>query len=375
MLSWQAPADSVVSGYRVSYGPNDDSDDRQTADFEASETAFRHSDSVEGVTYAYTVRSHNARGDSAWTEPVLAVRVNAPETPTGAAAVPQGNSIVFSWAPPVGIVDDYQVRHWEDGQSPGEPTTVPAERTEFHHQDARGDTDYRYQVRARNAAGASPWTAEVTSRWTIPPHAPTDLSVVIDGDHLRAAWNAPASGGVVENYHLEIRTRNHGPWDQRQMPAARTGFDHRDPVPAQEYEYRVRSHNAGGVSAWSSVVVAVWYDAVPPPTNVRKVRIGNLGHILTWQRASHPGITGYEVRHRDDANDWTSVDLSKSSRNHRVNRPPNAEWQEMTVRTLKGDQASEWTPVIHVNYATMGRSASPAHRWRDKTASASTGNR
>ena len=111
VLSWEAPETGTADGYHVQYGEQD-SEELQTVNRTAAQTSYTHSDNVEGVTYRYQVRAHNAAGESAWSETLTASRTPAPSAPSGLTATVSGSAITVAWtAPATGIVDTYQVQY------------------------------------------------------------------------------------------------------------------------------------------------------------------------------------------------------------------------------------------------------------------------
>ena len=81
-LSWSAPATGAPDGYHVEHGELD-SGELATEELPATQTSFTHAGNIEGVTYRYRVRAHNAAGESPWSETLTASRTLAPPAPTG----------------------------------------------------------------------------------------------------------------------------------------------------------------------------------------------------------------------------------------------------------------------------------------------------
>ena len=111
VLSWSAPATGAPDGYHVEHGALD-SGELATEELPATQTSFTHSGNIEGVTYRYRVRAHNAAGESPWSETLTASRTLAPPAPTGLTTEVSGSLITLSWtAPTTGIVDSYEVEY------------------------------------------------------------------------------------------------------------------------------------------------------------------------------------------------------------------------------------------------------------------------
>ena len=99
------------TGTTSSTAPSDP-DELATEELPATQTSFTHAGNIEGVTYRYRVRAHNAAGESPWSETLTASRTLAPPAPTGLTTEVSGSLITLSWtAPTTGIVDSYEVQY------------------------------------------------------------------------------------------------------------------------------------------------------------------------------------------------------------------------------------------------------------------------
>ena len=112
-VTWEAPDVGTPDGYRVRHTETK-ADDWGPPHGVNDVTHYVHATSVEGVTYRYTIQAFNATGDSGWTEPVAAMRLNPPPPPHNVAAEVQGEDIAITWeAPEDGVVEDYTVSYGE----------------------------------------------------------------------------------------------------------------------------------------------------------------------------------------------------------------------------------------------------------------------
>ena len=162
-LSWSAPQIGRVAGYHVSYGVAE-SEARQTADIDAGQTSFVHTDSVEGTAYAYQVRAHNSAGNGPWSDAVQETRLLVPAAPSNLEAAASAGSIGVTWQAPAGsIVASYDIEHGLSSGTERVTASVSGEHDYFTHTGSQGDVEYQYRVRAVNAAGNSPWTDAVTA--------------------------------------------------------------------------------------------------------------------------------------------------------------------------------------------------------------------
>ena len=350
-VSWSVPATGTVSGYHVEYG-HEDSDERDTAELGADANSFVHPNSTEGVTYQYRVRAHNTAGNGPWSTPVTAKRLLVPGTPTGVAATVSGGVIVVSWtAPETGIVAFYDVRYGVKDSGTTATGSVAGTEIEFVHNDPQSDTTYTYELRSRNDAGESPWTAPVEAIRVLPPTAPTGVTTAIDGDDILVSWTAPDTG-IVGGYQIEHRQQNREEsWTRSETGPGATSFTHVSPDPGTVYEYRVRTFNDGGVSDWTEPATGLWYEGAAPPA---QIFVQNYGSrlLIQWAQSVTPGVDGYQLRHRIDGGDWNEETLSRNL--HFVNWSQDQDLHEYSMRAMIGTVTGDWSPSQRVVIAQPG---------------------
>ena len=350
VLSWSAPEIGAPDGYHVEHGEMD-SGELATEELPATQTSFTHSGNIEGVTYRYRVRAHNAAGESPWSETLTASRTLAPPAPTGLTTEVSGSLITLSWtAPTTGIVDSYEVEYGVRDSGETSASTIDAEGagdadwTGFEHIGAQGDVTHRYRVRSVNSAGTSPWAGPVEARWIMPPGAPTNVNADTDGDDILVSWDRPESV-FVDEYHLEHRQYNTQDWTRTAVAADQTSHRHVGPTPGTTYEYRVRTVNAGGVSEWTSAVTGVWYDTAAPPAQFIYTPIGTDRILVKWTASPTPDIQRYQLRHNVDGGDWTEVNVPKRKPYHFAQWTTEQEYLEFQIRSRKDGQYGDWSPV------------------------------
>ena len=342
-LSWSAPETGRVAGYHVSYGTAE-SEVRQTANIDAGQTSFVHTDSVEGTAYGYQVRAHNSAGNGPWSEPMQATRLLVPATPSNLEAAASAGSIGVTWQAPAGsIVASYDIEYGLSSKTERVTASVSDEHGYFTHTGSQGDVEYQYRVRAVNAAGNSPWTDAVTATRVLAPGKPTDVAAAISGDNIEVTWSAPDSV-FIDGYHVELRQQNLEDWTRHTVTGA-TGFTHESPDAGATYEYRVRTYNAGGVSNWSAKATAIWYEGAAPPGSVTAQPWNNNTQLLVrWTPSETSGVSGYEVRHRVDGGDWSSQTMAATLVFHDWD-PDTEDLREYSVRSQKDDAYGDWSAI------------------------------
>jgi len=174
VVGWKAVSGATKYEVKID-GPKLDKDGTVAAD----QTHAVYGD-IAGGTYKYQVRAINAAGDSPWTavksvvftsgtnsteqnstatENSTAVVSDDTDSATGVPATPTGltastDNIALGWKAVPGA-EDYQV--YIDGPSLNKTGTVAADQTHAIYGDvAKGS--YKYEVRAFNVTGYSPWT-------------------------------------------------------------------------------------------------------------------------------------------------------------------------------------------------------------------------
>ena len=343
-MSWSAPETGRVAGYHVSYGAAE-SEARQSANLDAGQTSFVHTDSVEGTAYAYRVRAHNSAGNGPWSEPVQATRLLAPAAPSNPKAAASASSIDISWQAPQGsIVASYEIEYGRSSGTERTTVSVSGEHDYFTHTGSQGDVQYQYRVRSVNAAGQSSWTDAVTATRVLSPGKPTNVATAISGNDIEVTWSAPESV-FIDGYHVELRQQELQDWTRHTVSGTTTSFTHVSPDAGTTYEYRVRTYNAGGVSNWSSKATGIWYQGAAPPTSVSaQPWNNNMQLLIRWTPSETSGVTGYEVRHRVDGGEWSTETTPATHIFHDWD-PDSEDLREYSVRSQKNDAYGDWSAI------------------------------
>ena len=251
------------------------------------------------TTYYWRVLSHNAGGDSAWSSPWSFTTVPAiADVPTLTSPTNNATDIALdeslSWSAVTGA-DSYRVQVSELSDF---STTVLDQSgitgTTAILSGLSNSTTYYWRVLSHNAGGDSLWSS-TWSFTTVPGiadapvlSAPSDLStdVALDGS---LEWNATTG---ADSYTVEIATDN----TFNNLVDTQTGLTGITATPAgllnnQTYYWHVRSHNAGGDSAWS----AAWsFTTVPAIADVPTLTapINNATDIALDESLSWSAVTG-----------------------------------------------------------------------------------
>ena len=149
-------------------------------------------------------------------------------------------------------------------------------------------TTYNYRIRAVNAIGGGPWSAEVRPV-TTPPDPPgvlanssadmtnAPLTTGAGTGAIRITWMAPedTGGADITSYDLQVRTGDNVFEDSGgdtpiedsdnntigNLPAANTDYTHRGVTEDVQHFYRVRAVNSAGNGPWSAASAGIRSDA------------------------------------------------------------------------------------------------------------------
>ena len=185
-------------------------------------------------------------------------------------------------------------------------------------------TRYDVQVRARNAAGNSPWSVSasaITDDAESPsvPGTPAAPGVAGGNQQVTVSWDPPSSngGGVITNYQLRHRTGS-GAWTTgSDLAASPTRATITGLAAATAYEVQARAKNSAGYGSWSESGTATTMAATTPGRPAAPSVVGeSLQVAVSWSAPSSDGgaaITHYQWRHRIGSGAWTTgSDLAAS---------------------------------------------------------------
>ena len=344
-VTWEAPDVGTPDGYRVrhtetkaaDWGPPQDVNDV---------THYVHATSVEGVTYRYTIQAFNATGDSGWTEPVAAMRLNPPPPPHNVSATVQGDDIAVAWeAPADGVVEDYTVSYGEQNTAQPQEADVADGSNSFLHTGNTAGVTYEYRVKANNARGSSGWTQAVQATRYKATSAPAGLTAAARGQAIVLAWTAP--DGDISNYQLRFSVVGQAWESPIDVNADETRWVHLTALGDTEYQYQVRSNNVAGSSPWSNTATGIWITPPQAPTSLAAVIAGD-GLRLTWTAPTTGGaVDNYEIQHRaKGSNEWAepwSVNGSLTTHDHTMPTPAQA--YQYRARSRNDGGVSEWSPI------------------------------
>ena len=289
-LTWEAPQDATVTGYRIERSRADENRGDQkrsigsprdnhtlVEDTGSADTGYTDKSAEKGVEYEYRVSARNEAGageGSEWVragpeeEPVLGDGL--PGAPRNLAATPGNKEVTLSWEPPDDNgnapatryriewrVDgkDYDKNHWGTARSTTYTTNDQA--------NLANGIKYFFRVKAENGSGNSygpygPASGEVSATPTSGSAVDLGTPVLSDTKNLhhgmvRLDWEDIEDAGwyVVQYYHLED-----GEWLDLPAAGVEITFHGSSAVVSNLHGLswlRVRAMSCAGESEWSQI--------------------------------------------------------------------------------------------------------------------------
>ena len=258
--------------------------------------------------------------------------VHAPSAPSNLAAVPFSTSVNLTWSAAWDNVAVSKYRVYRGGTL---VSTIPGTSRAFADTGRRPLTEYRYTLRAVDAAGNVGPAASVTTTTLAPdlnaPSAPSWLSATAGLDSTRLSWGAATDQeGPVAAYRIS----RDGRVLANLSAATRTYLDAN--LAPGTYAYTVAAIDmAGNVGTPLARTVRIVGPDITPPTTPSNLWASTSDDSvsLTWQSAGDDvGVTGYIVS-RDGQQLAT---LSSWARSYRDSSLAADTTYRYTVRAIDG---------------------------------------
>ncbi|MVM30693.1 hypothetical protein GO755_11680 [Spirosoma sp. HMF4905] len=235
-----------------------------------------------------------------------------PDTPPTAparltATVISYNQINLQWADLSGNEASFELERSTDGTNFTKIADVGANATSYSDQSLSPQTHYYYRVRAKNAAGPSPYsnTADATTP-VGPPGAPQNLvATATSTTQINLTWTAVAT---ATNVLIERSANGTDGWTQIASVAG-DATTYSDPNLTQNtrYYYRIRGTNASGTGPYSNIANAITPD-VPPvaPARLTATAISATQIDLAWADLS-ANEASFDIERSSDGTNWTKI--------------------------------------------------------------------
>ncbi len=225
-----------------------------------------------------------------------------PAAPTNFRGEPlSATSLQLTWTDNANDETGYQLDRWEGG-SYVRLANLPANTTAYEDKGLTPETEYRYRLRSVNSSSGSAWveaTANTPAGSIDPPAAPTNFrGEPLSATSLQLTWTDNANNET--GYQLDrleggsyVRLAN--------LPANSTSYEDKGLTIETDYQYRLRSVNSGGKSAWVEITARTLAlpDGLPAaPTDFKGEPASTTSLRLSWKDNAN-NETGYELEWYD----------------------------------------------------------------------------
>lgn len=251
-----------------------------------------------GATYWYRIRAFNSEGYTNYASGAVIMPPDVPSAPTDLTVTPlSASTLRLTWTDNSDNETRFDVyRSYDNGVNYGIIQYLGANTTTYDDANLAANTVYYYRVYASTSSASTVSNTASGQTLTSPPAAPANLQVSVPGNNqLRVTWTDTSNNetgfkidrspdGVTWNRTVSVDAANVTTFLDDGLPAGTTFY------------YRVRSYNAGGESANSSVVSGTTNPPPPAaPSNLTVQEIGTTSVSLRWQ--DNIGTeTGFRVR-------------------------------------------------------------------------------
>lgn len=215
-------------------------------------TYFTKSGLSASSSYTYQVRAKNSAGTSAYSQAQTIMTLMAPPaTPSNVTATSTTNSVTVNWSG-VSRADSYEVS-FNGG------TYRVATGTSRTFTGLEMGTNYTYAVRARNAGGASAYSAAKTIQ-TVPvvPPVPLNVNASAKADSVTVSWKRVGGAASYDVLFQDVVYNVTGTSKTIAELQADT-----------VYSYAVRAKNSAGISSYSSTKTV--RTLLPAPENIQEI--------------------------------------------------------------------------------------------------------
>ncbi len=254
----------------------------------ANATSFTVTGLQPGIQYHFRIRATNGDGNSAWSNLAAATTVTLPASPSNlAASATSASTVGLTWTDNSNNESQFIV---EKAATSGdlnwsETGTTAPDVSAYTVTGLNAATEYRFRVRAANAAGTSDPSNTVTVFTQSLSGAPASPS------GLQATSGSPTTVSLqwVDNSNNEtgftIYFSTGSAWfEAGYTPAGTTTFTHQGQTPSTRYFYRVVAGNVTGYSTPSNTASVTTLAALPPaaPSGLVASPFSATSIGLTW---------------------------------------------------------------------------------------------
>ena len=265
-LTWSSPPEGTTfTGQRLSRQRDHEAWTQLGNDLDAAVRSHVDDTVQNGHVYRYRLQALADMGPGRPSNSAsLAVMATpaAPTAVTGLQATAAANTLQLAWtrAATGGLPTAYRVGWRVDGTADDflETEVIGTAHTLT---DLRPNTAYALRVVAFNQVGDAPATRHTATTLPPAPGIPGTPDVAVTGRDATFTWQAPATGGPPNAYHLQAKTRATADWPDTFTTVTGTTHTLTGLELATAYDLRLRAANTTGASDW----VAATFTTGPRP--------------------------------------------------------------------------------------------------------------
>jgi hypothetical protein len=269
----------------------------------ANATSFTNTGLTAGTGYQYRLRACNAAGCSAWVYGTALSIPTAPPSPPFnlLAAAVSGTAASVTWtdgsSDETGFTLTRALRNLDGSWGAYATIASPAPNaTSFSNTGLLAGRQYRYQLRACNPAGCSPWaTTPILTMPTAPAAPPVVSATPLAANTIRVQWTDGSSNET--SFALErapvSATGTVGAYGPVATLAPNQVLFNNAGVAVGTYRYRVRACNAAGCSAWATTANVTLPPVPAAPGSLAAAALSATSIRLSW--TDGPVETSYQV--------------------------------------------------------------------------------
>jgi len=269
----------------------------------ANVTSFSNTGLSSNTTYYYRVRAVNPVGNSGYSNEVI-THTSVPAAPSNLqAAVVSNTRIDLTWADNSNNETGFRIER-RTGSTWSQVASVGANATSYSDTGLTANTTYYYRVRAYNAAGNSPYTAEA-SAITALIQAPSNLAAVtVSTSQINLTWTDNSNNET--GFRIERKTGS-GSYSQIATVGANvTSFSNTGLTNNTTYTYRVRAYNSTTNSPFSGEAIATTGVIPVAPSNLAAETVSTSQINLTWTDNSN-NETGFRIERKVSGGSYSQI--------------------------------------------------------------------